>query len=223
MNCDRGYNPCCTKCETSYCGNYGHTPNLGISHSRCTHCMRVEVTRESKCIQCGSRCSTCETLGTPCDTCGFREFSGPETAKDFCIWLFGCSQLMRLMMYRWWCEGGCDKAWWVLESVFLRSPDKGFWACLGDSPTDMPRLPETWVLLCSLMVKLCGISHSSAILVSDSPQSSNSSGLLTLFIPSETHNVYPSIAVVSRLPRPTLVPALTRELHSHHCRPEEPG
>ena len=27
-------------------------------------------------------------------------------------------------------------------SVFLRSPDKGFWACLGDIPPDMPRQSE---------------------------------------------------------------------------------
>ena len=45
---------------------------------------------------------------------------------------------MRLMMYRWWCEGGGDRAWRVIESVFLRSLDKGFWACLGDIPPDMP-------------------------------------------------------------------------------------
>ena len=52
---------------------------------------------------------------------------------------------MRWMMYRWWCEVVGDRAWWVIESVFLRSPDKGFWACLGDIPPDMPRRPETWV------------------------------------------------------------------------------
>ena len=51
---------------------------------------------------------------------------------------------MRWMMYRWWCEGGSDRAWLVIESVFLRSPDKGYWACLGDIPPDMPRRPETW-------------------------------------------------------------------------------
>ena len=53
--------------------------------------------------------------------------------------------MMRWMMYRWWCEGGGDRAWWVVGSVFIRSPDKGFWACLGDIPPDMPRRPETWV------------------------------------------------------------------------------
>ena len=80
---------------------------------------------------------------------------------------------MRWMMYRWWCEGGGDRAWWVIESVFLRLPDKGFWACLGDIPPDMPRRPETWVSLYNLMMKLFGISRSSAILGSDSPQSNN--------------------------------------------------
>ena len=40
----------------------------------------------------------------------------------------------------------------------------------------VPRRPETWVSLCNLMLKLCGISRSSAILVSDSPQSNNRKG-----------------------------------------------
>ena len=52
-------------------------------------------------------------------------------------------------LYRWWCEGGGDRAWWVIGSVFLRSSDKGFWACLGDIPPDMPRRAETWVSLCN--------------------------------------------------------------------------
>ena len=50
---------------------------------------------------------------------------------------------MRWMMYRWWCEGGGDKACWVIESVYLCSPNKGFWACLGDPPPDMPRRPTS--------------------------------------------------------------------------------
>ena len=62
-------------------------------------------------------------------------------------------------------------AWWVIENVFLCSSDKGFWACLGYLPPDMPRRPETWVSLCNLMLKHRGISRSSAILGSDSPQS----------------------------------------------------
>ena len=66
-----------------------------------------------------------------------------------------------------------DRAWWVIESVFLRLPDKRFWACLGDLQPDIPSWPETWVLLCNLMLKLRGISRNSAILGSDSPQSNN--------------------------------------------------
>ena len=51
--------------------------------------------------------------------------------------------------------------------------DNGFRGYLGDLPPYMPRWPETWVSLCNLMPKLCGISHSSAILVSDSSQCDN--------------------------------------------------
>ena len=61
---------------------------------------------------------------------------------------------MRWMVYRWWCEGGGDRAWWFIESVFLRSPEKGFWACLWDLPPEMLRRLETWVSLCNLMLKL---------------------------------------------------------------------
>ena len=88
------------------------------------------------------------------------------------------------MMWGW--------GWWVIESVFLRSPDKGFWACLGDIPPDMPRRPETEFSLCNLMLKLYGILRSSAILGSDSPQSNNrkdNSLWVTPFNPRERPNV----------------------------------
>ena len=49
-----------------------------------------------------------------------------------------------------------------LLSVFLHSPDKGFWAGLEDSPPDGQRLG------------FCNTKHSSAVLGSDSPQSNNS-------------------------------------------------
>ena len=85
---------------------------------------------------------------------------------------------MRWMMYRWWCEGGGDSAWWVIQSVVLRSPDKGFSStCLGDLPPDMPGRLETWFSLCNLMLKLRGISHSTAIHGSDSPQSNIRKGI----------------------------------------------
>ena len=93
-------------------------------------------------------------------------------------------------MYRWWCEGAGDRAWRVIESVFLRSPNKGFWTCLGvlPPPPGMPRRLETWVLLCNLMLKFRGISRSSAILRTDSPQRNNrmdNSLWVTPFIPCE--------------------------------------
>ena len=133
---------------------------------------------------------------------------------------------MRWMMYRWWCEGGGDRAWWVIESVFLRSPHKGFWACLGDIPPDMPRRPGTWVSLYNLMMKLCGISCSSAILGLDSPQSNNRKDhflWVTPFISRERPNVKHAIAGYLRLPRPTSAPALMRVLHWLRCWAEEPG
>ena len=64
---------------------------------------------------------------------------------------------------------------------FLCSPDMGFWECLGDLPPDMPRRPETLVSLCNLMLKLRGISRSSAILGSDNPR--ETMGRVTPFIP----------------------------------------
>ena len=133
---------------------------------------------------------------------------------------------MRWMMYRWWCEGWGDGAWWVIESVFLRSPDKGFWVCPGDLPPDMPRRLETWVSLCSLMLQLRCISPSSAILGSDSTQSNkreDNSLWVTLFIPRERPNVKHAIAGYLRLPQPTPAPALMRELHFHRSWAEEPG
>ena len=103
-----------------------------------------------------------------------------------------------------------------IVSVFLRSPDKGFWACLVDLPPDMARRPEFQVSLCNLMVQLSGISRSSAILGSDSPQSNNrkdSSLWVTPFSPRERPSVKLAIAGYLRLPQPTPAPALMRELH----------
>ena len=124
------------------------------------------------------------------------------------------------LMYRRWCEGWGDMAWWVIESVFLRSPDEGFWTCLGDLPPDMHRRPENLVSLCNLMLKLLGISRSSAIFGSDSPLSNNrkdNSFWVTPFIPRERPNVKHAIASYLKLPRPTPVPALMRVLHWLSC------
>ena len=117
---------------------------------------------------------------------------------------------VQIMLWGWG-----DRAWWVIEGVFLRSPDKEFWACLGDLPPNMLRRPETWVSLCNLMLKLRGISRSSAILGLDSPQSNNgkdNSLWVTPFNPRERPNVKHVIADYLRLPQPTPAPPLMREL-----------
>ena len=70
----------------------------------------------------------------------------------------------------------------------------------------MPRRPETWVLLCNLLLKLRGISRSYAILGSDNPQSNkrrDNSLWATPFIPRERPNVKHAIAGYLRLPQPT--------------------
>ena len=74
----------------------------------------------------------------------------------------------------------------------------------------MPRRPETWVLLYNLMMKHRGISHSSAILGSDSNNRKDNSLWVTPFIPRETPDVKHAIAGYLRLPRPTSAPALMR-------------
>ena len=84
----------------------------------------------------------------------------------------------------------------------------------------MPRRPETWGSLCNLLLKNRGISRSSAILGSDSPQSNNSKDnflWVTPFIPRERPNVKHAIAGYSRLPQPTSAPELMRVLHWLRC------
>ena len=78
-----------------------------------------------------------------------------------------------------------------------------------------PRRPETWVLLCNLMLTLRGILRSSAIPRSDIPQSNNrkdNSLWVTPFIPCKRPNVKHAIAGYLRLPQPTAALALMREL-----------
>ena len=112
LQCDQGYQPItckecqpekrcescskCQRCKTSWCGRATHTPNYVVAHSACDKCMEKELTPESRCRSCGSRCEECKKVEGekdqgPCeDTCGFREvtFEGKETAKQFGEWLF---------------------------------------------------------------------------------------------------------------------------------------
>ena len=59
-------------------------------------------------------------------------------------------------MLTWFCV---DRAWWVVGSVVLHSPDKGFCVLFPD----MPKRPEASIF-----------KSGSAILGSDSPQFNNS-------------------------------------------------
>ena len=65
-----------------------------------------------------------------------------------------------------------------MVGYFLRSPDKGFCACLGDLPPDMPRQPETWVSLCNLMLAFRTAPLSSGRII---PR--ETTGRVTPFIP----------------------------------------
>ena len=95
----------------------------------------------------------------------------------------------------------------------------GYWDMSRGST---PRWPETWLSLCNLFLKLSGISCSSAILGSDSPQSNNRKGN-SIHSPWEKPNVIKhAIDSYLRLPRPTPAPAMMRVLHRLRCWAEEP-
>ena len=86
-----------------------------------------------------------------------------------------------------------------------------FWG--GSSSKSLLYVTFRHNFLYNLMMKLCGISRSSAIFGSDSPQSNNRkdhSLWVTLFIPRERPNVKHAIAGYLRLPWPTSAPALMR-------------
>ena len=75
-----------------------HIPNYVVSHSSCDECEKYEVSSDSKCYSCGSRCDMCNQYNSelkeyermPCEGCGLRQiiFSGPNTKEEFCKWLF---------------------------------------------------------------------------------------------------------------------------------------
>ena len=114
---------------------------------------------------------------------------------------------MRWMMYRWWCEGGGDRAWLVIESVLFRS-------------SDTPRHAQTgFAVQFNAETQLSYHQLSSGRIV---PRVTI--GRVTPFIPCERPYVNKhAIARYIRLPRPTPVPALMRELHWHRSWAEDPG
>ncbi|MCP3891660.1 MAG: hypothetical protein GY702_22745, partial [Desulfobulbaceae bacterium] len=77
------------ECEVK---NNIHIPILVIAQTSCKHCHHVtEVTNDSKCNHCGSKCVNClQRPKKQCQDCGKREviFSGENTLDDFGSWLF---------------------------------------------------------------------------------------------------------------------------------------
>ena len=74
-----------------------HVPNFCVVQSMCEMCEDDEVTSDSKCNICGSRCFVCDKTNlkkeyerNPCNTCGNRQviFKGESTKEKFCEWLF---------------------------------------------------------------------------------------------------------------------------------------
>ncbi|KAJ8321125.1 hypothetical protein KUTeg_001320 [Tegillarca granosa] len=97
-------NPCkscslCTNCGDTLCGKHQHKANLIIAQKVCPSCIDKELSPDSKCNDCGSRCQKCKKYlkdekcyeFPPCEkTCGFREmvFKGEHAVTEFGQWLF---------------------------------------------------------------------------------------------------------------------------------------
>ena len=99
--------------------------------------------------------------------------------------------------------GSGDRAWRFIESVFLRSPDKGFWACLGELFPDSQRLGFRYAIQCWNSVAFRTAPLSSSRIV---PKVTIAR--VILFIPLERPHV--NYAGYLRLPQPTQVPGLMR-------------
>jgi len=74
-------------------------PNFVVAQTLCETCKDQELTPDSRCHQCGSRCDKCDAWDKetetfahpPCpDTCSLREtiFQGDTTLEAFGSWLF---------------------------------------------------------------------------------------------------------------------------------------
>ena len=86
----------CKNCEDTLCGRPVHKVNYGISQSVCDTCKDNCLSNNSKCDDCGTRCTDCDTWDAknkcfkqlPCQTsCGLRECKF-DTGDDFCKFLF---------------------------------------------------------------------------------------------------------------------------------------
>lgn len=82
----------CINCHQSWCGLEEHKVNFAVLQSTCTSCENAELTVDSKCHVCGSRCEKCRivkrnTKILPCENgCGYRQrvFRGDDVPYEFC-------------------------------------------------------------------------------------------------------------------------------------------
>ena len=75
-----------------------HIPNFLVAETTCDGCTEQELIKESKCVECGKRCSLCDERNAktkkfarpPCDGCGYRyiTFEGVGCHYQFSEWLF---------------------------------------------------------------------------------------------------------------------------------------
>lgn len=86
----------CKNCMKPSCGMKQHKVNLAVLHRSCHICEDIQLTSESKCNNCGTRCKICgkkektEYVLPPCsDSCGFREliFDGDDAVLKFCSYI----------------------------------------------------------------------------------------------------------------------------------------
>ncbi|VDI57140.1 Hypothetical predicted protein [Mytilus galloprovincialis] len=82
----------CINCHQSWCGLNEHKVNFAVLQSTCTLCENDDLTINSKCDVCGSRCENCRIVKKnkrilPCkDGCGYRQrvFRGNNVPYEFC-------------------------------------------------------------------------------------------------------------------------------------------
>ncbi|CAC5421905.1 unnamed protein product [Mytilus coruscus] len=82
----------CINCHQSWCGLEEHKVNFAVLQSTCTRREHEELTVDSKCHVCGSRCEKCRivkrnTKILPCEHgCDYRQrvFRGEDVPYEFC-------------------------------------------------------------------------------------------------------------------------------------------
>lgn len=86
----------CQNCHDPSCGLLQHIINFVVMQTTCNQCEMKELTPDSKCSNCGIRCSQCSKMKNskfvipPCpNTCGTREllFKGNDSIKGFCSYI----------------------------------------------------------------------------------------------------------------------------------------